>query len=130
VFGIDPEVSCVSGYVQSNGKLGGTPVYKTPAEWETTNDDPNGDSTLYVRGEEMVSGKTYGARLDCDPANPGVSLSESNSDTLWVYGDSGGNGDAEMRDALLVLEGFRQRWANISFPCTDDSDCLMSIYPG
>ena len=112
-----------SGYVQGDGRLGEAPVYKTPAEWATTNDDPELEPTVFVRGKNLMSGKTYEVKIDCDLANPGTSFSEPASATLWLNGDASGDGAMGIVDVLLVLNGFRGSFQSAIDPCTEDADC-------
>ncbi|MBI4717648.1 MAG: hypothetical protein HY763_07585 [Planctomycetes bacterium] len=45
----DPQVRCVSGFVQADGSLGMFPVYQTSAQWCTVN----------VTGDEIIGGASY-----------------------------------------------------------------------
>ncbi len=121
ITGVDPDVSCVSGYVQADGKLGtlGDPVYLPPGA--------GGWGTAHVRGADLMSGMTYAAQADCDPQHPGVSLSEPVSDKLWRWGDVDDNGVVEILDAVRILDGFRGMFHTI--PCDIDQDCIDRPVP-
>ncbi len=113
-----------SGYVQGDGRLEAAPVYKTPADWAITNDDPpDFEPTVFVRGENLMSGKTYEVKIDCDSASPGTTLSDPASATLWLNGDVSGNGAMGIVDVLLVLNGFRGSFQSAVDPCTMDEQC-------
>lgn len=115
VTGVDAEVACVLGYVGASGRLGSTPVFQLPGlgGW--------GDSVM-VHGAEMVSGLTYAVRADFDGANPGVSMSQPATATLWQRADTDNNGVPDILDVTRIIDGFRAVF-NSSTVCTSDLDC-------
>ena len=120
VTGVSSDVLCVAGYVQANGKLGIQPVYLPPS-------GPGGWNTVHVRGNELLSDRTYNVQADCDSANPGTSLSEPVSATLWTFADADNTGPpVEIVDAVHALDGFSGTFHTIS--CVNDSDC-SSVLP-
>lgn len=139
VEGVDAEVSCVSGYVQfdewiydgdDTGKvILGEPPYYLPVGQPGTPPSVDGWGTVPVRGAGLVGGMTYSVQADCDPQNPGVSLSEPVTATLWHFGDTNNTPTypyVEILDAVRVLDGFRGMF-HITIPsvCNTDQDCEM-----
>ena len=125
VNGVSPDVLCVTDkYVGPNGVLRDTPHYATPAQWMTEMtdafNDPT-DPTIHVRGFELSSGQTYAVRLDCSEANPGTSFSDPVEGTLWLFGDTNGDGERFILDTLRVLDGFVGVF--LRGACTTDADC-------
>ncbi|RME37833.1 MAG: hypothetical protein D6788_08620, partial [Planctomycetota bacterium] len=116
VTGADPDVSCVSGYVQADGTLGPSPVY-LPAF------GANGWGTVPVRGEGLLSARTYNVQADCDPTAPGTSLSPPVSATLWEWADTDHTGvPIDIVDAVHILDAFRGTFHTL--PCASDQDCV------
>jgi hypothetical protein len=115
VTGVDMEVSCVSLYVQADGTLGGTPVYRPPG-------GPSGWGTAHVRGLEIIPSTTYVVQTECD-TGAGIGLSTSGSDTTWRWGDANNSGDVGIVDVFLVLNGFRGFFNSVVDACTEDADC-------
>ncbi len=112
VSGVGPDVACKSGYVHSDGVLGPDPEFLPPATW----------GTVAARSADMISGKTYDVRTDCDPGNPGANLSEPTTATLWDFGDVDNDADTSILDAVRILDGFRGNFHTI--PCTTNVDCM------
>lgn len=129
INGVSPAVACVTAkYVGPNGVLRDTPHYATPAQWmsDMTDafNDPT-DPTVHARGLELSSGQTYSVRLDCSPSNPGTSFSDPVEATLWLLGDTNGDGERFITDTLRVLDGF----TGVFFQgaCTTDADCTSEL---
>ncbi len=110
--GADPDVSCVSGYVQANGTLGASPVFQTPSAWQTA----------HVRGAGLIGGHTYSVMADCDPANPGAILSPTASSTLWRVGDVDNNNAIDILDIVRIIDAFQAAWLSAT-ACSTDADC-------
>lgn len=121
VRGIAGAVSCVNAYVQANcqggtnanaicstntdcpgglcsntGTLGGTAVYRTPAEW----------GTVAVRSEVIGPLTAYEVRADCG-MTPGVTLSAPVAATTWKWGDTNNNVVVNFIDVTRVVAGFQ-----------------------
>jgi hypothetical protein len=105
----DPEVSCISLYVQTDGTLGDTPVYRTPAEW----------STLHLHGEEIVPGCDYHLHAELE----GGLRSPGGSATTWIWGDVDGNGFVNIGDVLYSVFGFQGDFTYVSLEAIDLSPC-------
>ncbi len=128
VTGEDPDVSCVYGYVRSatyRGKV--EQCDNPPCEPDYLPPGPEGWDTVQVRGFELIGGKTYSIQTDCDPANPGTSLSEPVSATLWQWGDTDNWGGVDIRDVTRILDGFRGMFH--TFYCEIDEDCMNPPVP-
>ena len=67
---------------------------------------------------------TYAVRIDCDPIEPGESLSDPVTVTVWAYGDVDDSGGlVDILDATRILDGFRAQFHTL--PCTTDDDCRL-----
>ena len=80
-----------------------------------------------MRGAGLIGGMTYAVQADCDPENPGVSLSDPVTATLWHFGDTNNTPTqphVEILDAVRVLDGFRGMY-HTTFPaeCNTDQEC-------
>jgi hypothetical protein len=111
----DPDVSCVGAYVQADGKLGPTPIYRTPAEW----------GTVHVRGVDLGPDGSYRVHADCGAANPGAELSDPITSKTWKWGETNMDGTLDFVDITRVVDGFRGVWHNLGRPCTSDTQCTM-----
>ncbi len=124
VEGMDPDVACVAGYLTSNG----TPsLLSDPNPFETyLAPGPGGWDTVMAHGLTMAGGMTYSFRADCDSANPGTSMSEAVTATMWRPGDVDNNTVVDITDAVKGIDGFRGRYLIIAAdgePCLNDADC-------
>lgn len=109
----DRHVSCISAYVQSDGRLGPEPVYQSPTLWET----------VFVYGEEIRPGAKYWIRSEC--AGDGSSkLSTPATATTWVWGDVNGDGASEGEDLLLILDASRGVFDGITVQNADLAGCI------
>lgn len=108
----DPDVSCVSQYVQADGTLGSTAVYQTPAQW----------GTVSVRGENIIPSSNYTVRQDC--GNPqGTVLSTLVPTRTWKWADVNNDTRSDIADILRVVDGFLGLFYKPASPCVDDSQC-------
>jgi hypothetical protein len=133
VTGTHPDVSCIAGYAQADGRVldasgGGAPedfaVYLPPG--------PTGWDTVHIRGENIVGADsasvqyTYEVQTDCDPGNPGASLSDPVSVVMPRFGDVGGivgpDGTVDFVDITMIVDGFRNVWGT-PICCSDDGPC-------
>ncbi|MGD2109605.1 MAG: hypothetical protein PVI86_09455 [Phycisphaerae bacterium] len=116
LVGTDPEVACVSTYVQANGTLAPTPVYLPPG--------PSGWDTVHVRGEDLIGSMTYDVVADCDPSDPGSKFSDPVPVTMWRFGDTNVDSVVDFVDITMVVDGFRNVWGT-PICCTTDVDCAV-----
>lgn len=131
----DPDVSCVVGYAQSDGRVleagvgqaaEGFAFYQPPGT--------GGWNTAHLRGEGLIGApsatdvNTYIVQTDCDPGNPGINLSDPVSVTLWRYGDVGGvfgpDDTVDFVDITMVVDGFRNTWGTPKC-CFTDPECSV-----
>jgi len=100
----DPNVSCVSRYVQPDGRLGAAPVLQTSDVWET----------VLVSSEEILPGTLYEVR--CDYGEYGQCIESAPAMTaLWgdVVGDfidgawTPANGTVDFNDITSIVDAFR-----------------------
>ena len=89
---LDMNVSCVSLYVQADGSLDSTAVYRTALEW----------GNVFVHGEEIIPSTKYNVRQDS-----GSGLSQPMTATTWVWGDVDHNGVANFTDVQWTILGFQ-----------------------
>ena len=80
-----------------------------------------------MTGAQNSSGTyVYAVQTDCDPDNPGTSLSEPVEVTLRRYGDVGGghgpDGIVDFIDITMIVDGFRNVWGT-PVCCTTNADC-------
>lgn len=120
VEGVDPSVAGVVGYLDGGGVLRSfvTPMAPGPGGWGTVHAHGSGQLCY-----EMPAGKLYNFYADCDPANPGTSLSEAVPVRLWKGGDADNSGLVDIGDAVRGVDGFRGRFHIEVDTCTTDEDC-------
>jgi len=111
----DPRVGCISRYVQTNGTLSTSPVFRTPAQW----------GAVHISDSEVIPSASYQVRSDCrvvptDPANPSTPVST----TTWLWGDVNHDGNPNFQDITLTVDGFRNIFVNASLQATDLHDCV------
>jgi hypothetical protein len=134
VTGAHPDVDCVVGYVQPDGRL----LEPAPGQYPETlavylpPTGPSGWGTAHVRGRGVtgppnaVETYTYEVQTDCNPANPGTRLSSPVTVAPWRYGDAGGvsgpDGVVDFVDITMLVDGFLDVWGT-PLCCFDDADC-------
>ena len=91
----DPAVACVSLYVQIDGTLDVSPVFRTPDEWET----------VYVTDLQIIPSTRYHVQAACAQGQQIQSVSSPASATTWMWGDVNSNGTVDIDDVTLVLNG-------------------------
>ena len=120
----NPDISCVSKYVQADGSLGDTPVFQTPAEW---------GGTVSVHGPEIIpsaslpgSPSTYNVQAQC-----GAEFSTIASGTTWVWADVWGfpappppDGLVNVDDILGVIRVFQGDPTGPTIEKADVEPCL------
>lgn len=112
VTGVDPEVTCVSLWVQDDGTLGPDPVFKRPG-------GVNGWQIAHVRGFEVLPSTTYTVEVQCE-TGAGLAFSAPANATTWLWADSDNSGPPiDIRDILLILEGFQGVFEEASFFAVD-----------
>ena len=89
----NPEVSCMSYYVQPDGSLGATPTFKTPDTWGEVH-----VSSLMIRPETMYN---FQAEIE-----EGATTSLT-SGTTWMWGDVNDDLIVNVDDLLLLISGFQ-----------------------
>lgn len=109
VDGTGTGVTCVAKYVQANGTLATTPVFRTPAQW----------ATVHVRGCQLIPGKAYNVRADC-----GTGLSSPVSITTYPWGDVNNAFGVDLDDILLVLDAFAGIFGLVTLQACDLSPCV------
>jgi len=99
VNGVSPGVSCVVQYVQADGRLGTSPVYRVPglAGW----------STVHVRGANIRPSAIYEVRSECQ-TGAGLDLSTPVQATTWSWADTDDSGGlVVIIDLVRVVDAFR-----------------------
>lgn len=105
----DPDVACVSSYVQANGTLASTAVFQTPAQW---------GATVFAGDSEIVQTTSYTVQIDTGTPGSPV-LSSPLGSTTWKWGDPNNSGFINLSDILCVLNGFSGSFAVCSFHAND-----------
>ena len=111
----DSRIACVSGYVQANGTIGASPVFRTPAQW----------AIAHMGDSEIIPGATYRVQSDCrrvvgDPAN----LSTQVSATTWPWADVNNSGSTNFADISLIVAAFQGNFTGTSLYAVDLHDCV------
>jgi hypothetical protein len=91
VKGVSPDVTCVDHFVQLDGTLGTTAVFRTGTQWGSIN----------VKDTRIAPGKQYRVTADC-----GSSASAPVHVTTWPFGDTDNNLIVDLDDILHVLDAF------------------------
>lgn len=112
----DPNVSCISLYVQADGVLGVTPLYQTPEAW----------GVIHAYGSQVHPSSTYDIQADCGKTSGDV-VSSVVSATTWKWGDANNSLSSDISDILRVVDGFLGLFVRHAFPCTSDADCQDPI---
>ena len=101
VTGVDIRTACVSLYVQPDGRLDTTPVYRTPGV------GPDSWGSTYVRGVEIIPSAEYVVQTECNTGQ-GIDLSTMASATTWLWADANDTGfPVDFLDVSLVVDGFQ-----------------------
>ncbi len=106
----NPDVACVSVYVQADGSLDATPVYQTPAAW----------GTLYAYGDQILPGTSYEVRAEL----AGGASSPAGSGGTWPWGDIDNNGTVNFFDIMLTVQGFQGDFTLITLEAVDLEPCV------
>jgi hypothetical protein len=107
----DPDVSCISLYMQVDGTLGETPLYQTPAEWVG----------VFAHGEEIIPGATYTVYMD-----DGIELSDPIELSTFAWADVNNDTAVNITDVMLIISGFQEDYSQVYpeavdlMPCTPD----------
>lgn len=105
----DPGVTCLSLYVQADGTLDSTPVFQTPAQWDT----------VFVSGAEILPSTTYEIRTE-----RGGLLSPQVAATTWKWGDTDDNGVVNLADAFAIVLAFQGNLGQIALETADVEPCI------
>jgi hypothetical protein len=100
--------ACIDGYIQTDGSITSTPVYRTGTQW----------GTIFTKDTELVPGLRYTVASEC-----GTTSSSSPQMQLWRYGDVNNDLQTELYDVLYILEGYRGVFTNASFYACDLGPC-------
>lgn len=115
---VDGDVSCVSRYVQADGSLGATAVFRMPAEW----------GTVHVHGGELMPSHTYEVSTDCGAEGFAV-MSSAMSATTWPWGDVTNDTLVNLDDILGVIRGFAGEFNVAPSFCTPEGVDLQGCSP-
>ena len=114
VNGMSSNVSCVQArYIASDGRLQDTPVFLTPAQWQT----------VYPRGSEIPSDAVFSVATECE----GEVLSSCVPTYTYQWGDANDSGHVNLDDILLVLSGFSGNFAFAPPEAVDWAPCAGSL---
>ncbi|MGB2984256.1 MAG: hypothetical protein WBE26_00090 [Phycisphaerae bacterium] len=91
----DQDVECVSLYIQADGRLDASPIFKTPAEW----------GTVHVGDLEIIPSTTYYVQTVCEQSHGLDLISDPVSATTWLWGDVNDDGSVDFYDITLVIDG-------------------------
>ncbi|MHC5110445.1 MAG: matrixin family metalloprotease [Planctomycetota bacterium] len=105
----DPDVSCVSSYVQADGTLGPAPVFLTPAEW----------GSVAPRGLEIIPSETYNVQAECSKG-----VSAPTQEATWAFADLDNNGIANLADTFLAVLAFQGDYTNVTPWAADVEPCI------
>jgi hypothetical protein len=112
---VDPGISCISMYVQTDGSLGAAPVFRPPT-------GPDGWNTVHVFGEEIMPDTNYGIRGDYgSPGNPFLSPARYAPTRLW--GDVEYNHVVNFADVQWIVLWFEGTSSPASFEATNIAPC-------
>jgi uncharacterized protein YbaR (Trm112 family) len=109
----DPDVSCVSLYVQPDGTLDVNPVFQMPEEW----------GTVDVHAYEVMPGATYNVYTD-----DGTTLSDPIEVTTFIWGDVDGDGMVNITDVLFAVQGFVGDFSNAPWQAIDLEPCEPNAF--
>ncbi|MBU0719347.1 MAG: S8 family serine peptidase [Planctomycetes bacterium] len=113
----DPNVSCLSLYVQDDGTLGEPPVFRLP-------DGAGGWGIAHVHGEEIVPDTLYLVQGDYgSPGSPLLSLADSA--TTWLWGDVAHNDVVSFDDIQAIVFGFMVDPGAPPFEAMEIDPCVL-----
>ncbi|MFQ5462788.1 MAG: matrixin family metalloprotease [Phycisphaerae bacterium] len=104
----DPDVSCVSLFVQADHTLGPDPVFLTPTEW----------GVAAAHDAAIIPNATYNVQAFCSP-----NFSAPASATTDIFGDVNANGVTNLEDVLLIILAFQGDFTNVSLEAADINPC-------
>lgn len=102
---LDPDVGCVSLYVQADGRLAPEPFFQLPDVW----------GTIFVTGSAVRPNTTYHVSTGCSLQTL-AAVSGSASVTTWVWGDTDGDGDVGVDDIIRIIDGARGIFSGGTLP--------------
>lgn len=92
----DPQTSCVDLFVQTDGRLGATAVYRSVAAW----------GTVRIKDLKVYPEKKYRIQTDCGPS-PRVNLSPCVTVQMWKRGDGNNDGVVDFSDLAKMVDFFQ-----------------------
>ncbi len=98
---------CPINYVQADGTLGDTPVYKTPVQWRS----------VHIHGPRIVPSTTY--LVHGESCGGGV-FGDPTVVTTPLWGDTNNDGSTDLSDILCILDLFA------GYP----GDAVCNLYSG
>jgi hypothetical protein len=108
-----PAISCFSAYVQADGSLGPTPLFRPSADW----------GVAEIRDEYLGTSSWYIVESDCGTAElPGYGGAVAG--LTWIWGDVNYSGHCDVSDILLVLAGFSNDFSGAPSEQLDILPCL------
>lgn len=112
----DDSLSCLSMYVQENGRLGVEPFYQNSELW----------GLVFIGDKQIIPLSQYQVQTDCSMAFPGL-RSESVSVSTTRWGDINQDGATNFSDLLLMIAGAQGKFRDGAtlqnmdiFPCIPD----------
>ncbi len=99
-----PSMSCMPMYVDANGHLSPTPVFRSSAAW----------GTVHVGDRAIVPSTPYDVRADVRTQSDPVNLSGTATASTWAWGDANNAGGVDVFDIVCVLDGFQSTFGGCS----------------
>jgi hypothetical protein len=87
-----PDWPCLSRYVQLDGSLGDTPVFRLPSEW----------GTFQVDDQNIVPSSVYEVRAEC-----GAYTSDPGQGMTWLWGDLNNDGLVSFTDINIAADFYK-----------------------
>jgi hypothetical protein len=130
VTGVDPEVACIGEWAREEGLLIdgdvvlGSPAWQLPDDWGTIHlAGANLWPVSMPRSPDDPTERWYNVQTDCSPeGEPGTSLSDPVSFTLWYWGDANNDGSVDFSDIGATVDGLRGVFHNTAMECPEGTD--------
>jgi hypothetical protein len=113
----DPQVACVTAFVQPDGSLGDTPAYQLPDDW----------GAIAVFGSQIRPASEYQVMTECQ-VGAEQTVAATAVVRTWAWGDTNGSGGTiTTGDWTRIVDGSNgvfqgdTRWENVDLmPCVPD----------